>query len=268
MVLALDEGIGNIIRALEKKGMANDTLIVFTTDNGGQNQAGGNNWPLRGNKATLWEGGVRGVGFLHGNMLKSKGSVYQGLLHASDWFPTLAEGAAGLELNKSGTLQPLDGVNAWEAILSNTTSPRHEVLLSLNPSRGPPPGHPKWGSFIGSAGIRVDNWKLIVGMPNCSLDFAPTFNITKDKCPSGWVHTDGTEVPPPPNPSLTWLFDLDKDPLEKNDLHEEHPDIVERLRARIESFNATHIVQMPGPPIDPASDPRKFGNVWTPWITN
>lgn len=70
---------------------------------------------------------------------------------------------------------------------------------------------------------------------------------------------------PPPNSDHIWLFDVEKDPLEKNDVHAANPDVVARLRARIESFNATHISQVE-PPIDPASDPKFTDGVWTPWI--
>ena len=66
MVTAMDDAVGAVIKSLKRAGMFDNTIIIFFSDNGGPVQNGANNWPLRGYKGTLWEGGTRTPAFIHG----------------------------------------------------------------------------------------------------------------------------------------------------------------------------------------------------------
>ena len=256
MMQALDEGIGNVTKTLDASGYLDNTIIILTTDNGGQTARGSSNLPLRGNKVTVFEGGVRGVSFVWGKVLQKTNYDYVGLIHITDWYRTIAEGIAGVKLGNE--VAKLDGFNMWSAITQNFHSPRNEILLQLDP----PSDAYSSRFFIGQAAIRVGDWKLITGQPNCSLLGGKSF---PDGCPSGWVYLNATMDLPPSNPSLVWLFNITKDPTEHNNVAEDHPDIVAELKAKIEVYNSSHIVQMHHT-IDQESNPNLFGGVWTPWL--
>ena len=250
MLQAADEGIAFITLLLQGKKLLNNTIIIFTTDNGGQTKFGSNNWPLRGNKATVFEGGVRGTAFVWGANLPKLNYDNNHLIHVTDWLPTIVEGIAGLELDEDKW--KLDGYNVWPTITTDSESPRNEILINLDPPTS---------RFIGQAALRSGDWKLILGMPNCSL--AKQFE--GDPCPDGWIHENGTIEPPPSNPSLTWLFDIKLDPNERNNVADLFPNKVQELKDRIEYYNSTHIEQL-NPSFDPSSNPDNFAGVWTPWM--
>ncbi len=72
---------------------------------------GGNNSPLRGGKRSYFNGGIRGVGLVVSPLLSSPGVQYSGLVHVSDWMPTLVNLAGG-DLSDLD----LDGLDVWQAI--------------------------------------------------------------------------------------------------------------------------------------------------------
>ena len=247
---AVDEGIANITQLLQEKNMLNNTIIIFTTDNGGQTRKGSSNWPLRGGKQTVFEGGVRGIAFVWGANLPKLNYDNNHLIHVTDWLPTIVEGIAGLDVDECKWR--LDGYNVWPTITTDSETPRKEILISLNPARN---------DFVGQAAIRRGDWKLIIGMPNCTFGKESKFF----PCPDGWMHVNGTTEPPPYTPLLTWLFNITADPNERNNVADQYPDKVLKLKERIKYYDSTDVEQL-DPPLDQKSNPLRYNNVWTPWL--
>ncbi|XP_071809782.1 arylsulfatase I-like [Asterias amurensis] len=168
MTTCMDEAVGTVADALEERGLWNNTVFIFSTDNGGQLSNGGSNWPLKAGKASLWEGGVRAVGFVNSPLLhpRVRGTTSRALMHISDWFPTMLAGLAGGDLN--GT-KPLDGYNMWTTISQGLPSPRTEILHNIDPfgGHGYPFPYSLHNNFTFTqtmrAAIRVGDWKLMTG---------------------------------------------------------------------------------------------------------
>ena len=136
-----------MVRSLKETGYYENTIIVFTSDNGGAVKVGGSNLPLRGTKGTLYEGGTRAIGFIHSPLLKTAGSTYTNLMHAVDWLPTLLSAIGQGSMPTSG----LNGVNHWEALNNkNKPAPRDEIVYNV-----------KEKPFM--AAIRVGDYKMIWG---------------------------------------------------------------------------------------------------------
>ncbi|CAN7995793.1 unnamed protein product, partial [Ixodes hexagonus] len=149
MVAALDQSVGDVFLALQKKGILEDTVVLVTSDGGGAaggvDQGVGSNWPLRGTKRTLWEGGVRAVGLLWSAKL-SKGRLAGQLIHVTDWLPTLYS-AAGGDITDLGAI---DGKDLWTVLVDDRPSPRTELLYNIDY---------RWKL----AAIRVGPYKLVLG---------------------------------------------------------------------------------------------------------
>ena len=97
MIYNLDRNVGRVLDSLDQLGLADNTIVLFLTDNGGPTLncdfSWGSNYPLRGSKHSLYEGGVRGVALarLPGRGSLKSGSVSSQLIHVSDWVPTVLE---------------------------------------------------------------------------------------------------------------------------------------------------------------------------------
>jgi arylsulfatase A-like enzyme len=120
----MDAEIGRLLDQLDERGLADNTIVIYLTDNGGSTCNYGDNTPLAGTKYTLWEGGIR-VPFLirwpAGGW--RGGGVRQGLVSSLDLFPTVLT-AAGADL---ATVAESDGIDLGP-LLSGADSAGHDVL--------------------------------------------------------------------------------------------------------------------------------------------
>ncbi|XP_064616011.1 arylsulfatase B-like [Liolophura sinensis] len=251
MVTCMDEAVGNITKAFQDKFMFEDTFMIFTTDNGGQIHEGGNNWPLRGWKGSLWDGGMKGVGFVHGNGLTKPGTINTGLMHVTDWYPTLVNLAKG---SLNGT--KLDGHDQWETISQGKPSSRQEILHNIDPlskKTGQPLRNASFDNTVRAA-LRVGDWKIITGGPGNSSWIPPPHMAGKTQISS--------EAPT----KNLWLFNIAVDPEERDDISEQYPDMVRKMLERLQAYNVTAVpVRYPKP--DPRSNPKLHGGAWGPWET-
>jgi arylsulfatase A-like enzyme len=111
MVQSMDAGIGRVLAAVATAGRANETPIVFTSDNGGERYS--YQWPLRGEKGYLWEGGIRVPAIVVWPGVLPAGRVVNQVALSMDWLPTLLA-AAGATANSA---YPPDGVNLMPMLL-------------------------------------------------------------------------------------------------------------------------------------------------------
>ncbi len=207
MITNLDRQVGRVVTALEKKGMRQNTLIFFTTDNGGpasalfatgarspeeREESGGvalgnkppcSNAPFSGGKGGLHEGGVR-LPAIFNWPAKLKPAVVNEPLHHVDVMPTLLALAGG----KGDPSKPFDGKDATATITDGKPSPHDDILMNVEAFRG---------------AIRKGKWKLI----KVAL-----------------------------LPGKTELFDLSKDPGEKDNVAEKFPDVVRDLESRLLAY--------------------------------
>lgn len=203
MMDVLDQAVGEILAALEEQNEMDNTLILFSSDNGGPNPGRlTDNGILRAGKGTLYEGGVRVVAFATWPGKIPAGRQVDKPIHIVDLFPTLVNLAGG-SVQKS---RPLDGHDVWNVITTDAESPRTEIVHNITPNRG---------------AIRIGDFKLIKK------------NVRRARQNRN-QNQDANR-----NPSIGFeLYNIREDVSEKQDLSESQP---EKLAEMIERYNQLEV---------------------------
>lgn len=152
----LDDGIGKVLATLRKTGLDKTTLIIFTSDNGGQLNVGANNGPLRDGKQSMYEGGIRVPTCAVWPGKIAAGATSDQRVATMDIFPTLCQ-AAGIKIE-----HPIDGVSILPILLGQQDQLEERDLFFHRREGGT-----RYGGLIINAVIR-GQWKLLQNSP-----FAP-----------------------------------------------------------------------------------------------
>ncbi len=194
----MDWSVGEVLRAIRESGLDENTLVIFTSDNGPWYQ--GSPGRLRGRKGMTYEGGVREpfVARFPGRI--PAGTVSRGVASTMDILPTVAR-LCGAALPGN----PLDGIDIWPLLSGETQSLEREVLLYFD------------GWHVQCA--RWGRWKLHVARYN-SVAWTPDPSYGRYNLPL-------------PRPEL---YDIEADPDESYDAAPENPGIVAEIRSRIEAL--------------------------------
>ena len=223
MVHAVDEQIGRIIAALDKAGMLENTIIVFSSDNGGPITLGATNGLLRGGKGSLYEGGVRAAAFAAWPGRIKAGISIPEPLHMVDWYPTLIQRAGGSLEQRL----PIDGKDIWDVLTKGAKSPHEDILFNVTPNGG---------------ALRKGDWKLVL---NGNAKDDPDGNPEPKKGKKGVA--------------LVELFNLANDPSEKTNLAEREPERVRELRARLEAYALQALPPKAAPKAKSFKSPKIWG---------
>jgi arylsulfatase B len=229
MLVELDDALGEMIAQYKALGLYDNLIIFAMTDNGGMVNfapnaknhnsptfpaSQGSNYPLRGSKTTMFDGGVRSMAFVSGGGLESevRGSKFTGLAHVVDYTATILSFAGILPLHRERL--NVDGYDLSSLLFKRKGIWEERDHIPINIVL-----HGKRYSAI-----RFGKYKVIVD------DF---FNPAAQ----GWFDVNGDLAQASEHlQGKTYLFDLEADPQERTDLSEKYPDILQKGIALIQMY--------------------------------
>ena len=221
MITEMDAAIGAVLAAVAARPDGGNTLVVFISDNGGELNAGSLNDPLRGNKMSLYEGGIRVPALLHWPSRLEGGRSVDAVATVYDWIPTLLSlaGRPGVDNPDSDAidLSDLVGVDLWATIEGSAEPQRDQpiVIASATPA-GP------------RIAVIEQGWKLI-------RPLRPPPSAT---APREFVSGEYTAE----------LYNIFEDPSESSDLAASEPERTARLLAYLDTIAIAPVLGGTPPP--------------------
>jgi len=234
MILCMDRGIGKIFNELKRLGIDEDTLVLFTSDNGPQFGGQGEmrtdrfNCELAGSKGVVYEGGIKVPCVIRQPGRIVGGAFNNCFAHGTDWLPTLAA-AADIKIPENIRI---DGQNIFGQITGEQDSGEVKRFWQWN----------RYDPMVTcNAAMRDGAWKLVrPPIPEAMTVIREDFDIDRivEKNPEAYPEIINppmsARVLPPPAPPR--LYDLEADPFEQNDLAAVYPERVSEMLKELEEW--------------------------------
>lgn len=219
MVKHLDDSVGVILKTLEETGLANNTIVVFSSDNGGveyTHPPATDNQPFKGGKACLYEGGVRVPLVYYQPGRFDQGKWCDNPVDCTDFLPTFAA------LTGNAIPDDIDGLN---------NVPLLEKPETLAPERTLYWHYP---------------FNVIVRHPDNGLPLTPHSAIRVGRYKLIWDWHGKLE-----------LYDIVHDPFERNDLSSHHPQVTQQMFEKLNSWLRNNVEDRYMPQVNPGYNPKK-----------
>jgi len=218
MLAAVDAAIGQIVMALRDAEQLENTLIVFSADNGGPNpDTLTRNTPFRAGKGTLYEGGIRSAAFACWPRRIPAGGRTEEPVHVIDWFPTFVEVAGG----SSDQPLPLDGRSLLPMLTAGKPSPHDSLLLVQSPVR---------------AAVRAGDWKLLRLAGPASEDGTSAAGETTNPAKNAGKGKAKNKAKSSTAENALQLYNLRQDPGETKNLAANEPGKVAELQTLLDGW--------------------------------
>ena len=221
VVEELDSRIGDLLHTLGELDLTENTIVLFTSDNGPNPNEGADCKPYRGEKWSALEGGTRVPCIVSWPGTIPAGTTTDALVSSVDLLPTLSR-ACGIDWQGKTSAMPIDGIDQWDILSGKSKSaPRRELLLWHGMDGGPQTLRSGDWTWYGDRRHALEGMGTKRTTPEQAAKIAPyRENLIKDE----------------PNPPF--LFNLSDDPGETIDLSETHPEKVKALTAIAEQLAA------------------------------
>lgn len=239
MIRRMDKGLERVLAELKTQGLDENTIVIFSSDNGPQfdngSRNGGSadndslerfNCNLHGSKGTVYEGGIKVPQVVRWNGTVSPGTVNNDMFHFVDWLPTL-KNICGLPEIAEG--KALDGTDFSGRLKGDTTAPASARFWQWN----------RYSPVLGcNTAIRDGKWKLVMPeIPEAMEVFDGQWLKTSMYEPEYFIE-NGIITDPDPERSVgdplePELYDIDADPGELKNIAAENPDLVNNMKTRL-----------------------------------